>query len=174
MALPVKLQNDIRQFQRLQQELGAVQQQRLQVDLKLREVTHTLEELKTLPEDAVVYRPIGGLLVRAKNRKEVEDLLTEEKETAEVRLKAVERQEGHLKERYTSMQQDLTQALQAAGVATESSSEPEGLGPDPETLRTDDGSETSFSSALPRVGIVRLRSTHRSAVRVSSSIRCSE
>ena len=125
MALPAKLQNDIRQFQRLQQELGAVQQQRLQVDLKLREVTHTLEELKTLPEDAVVYRPIGGLLVRAKNRKEVEDLLTEDKETAEVRLKAVERQENHLKERYTSMQQDLTQALQAAGVATQSSSEPE-------------------------------------------------
>jgi prefoldin beta subunit len=125
VALPAKLQNDIRQFQRLQQELGAVQQQRLQIDLKLREVTHTLEELKTLPEDAVVYRPIGGLLVRAKNRKEVEDLLTEEKETAEVRLKAVERQENHLKERYTSMQADLTQALQAAGVATQSSPESE-------------------------------------------------
>lgn len=126
VALPAKLQNDIRQFQRLQQELGAVQQQRMQVDLKVREVTHTLEELRTLPEDVVVYRPIGGLLVRAKNRKEVEDLLTEEKETAEVRLKAVERQENHLKERYTSMQQDLSQALQAAGVAAQSSSsEPE-------------------------------------------------
>ncbi len=115
VALPAKLQNDIRQFQRLQQELGAVQQQRLQVDLKLREVTHTLEELKTLPEDVVVYRPIGGLLVRAKNRKEVEDLLTEDKETSEVRLKAVERQENHLKERYTAMQQELSQALQTAG-----------------------------------------------------------
>ena len=130
VALPAKLQNDIRQFQRLQQELAAVQQQRLQIDLKLREVSHTLEDLKTLPEDAVVYRPIGGLLVRAKNRKEVEDLLTEDKETSEVRLKAVERQENHLKERYTTMQQDLSQALQAAGVATQpssgSSSEPEG------------------------------------------------
>jgi len=125
VALPAKLQNDIRQFQRLQQELGAVQQQRMQVDLKLREVTHTLEELKTLPEDVVVYRPIGGLLVRAKNRKEVEDLLTEDKETTEVRLKAVERQENHLKERYTSMQQDLSQALQAAGVAAQSSASPE-------------------------------------------------
>jgi len=125
VALPAKLQNDIRQFQRLQQELGAVQQQRMQVDLKLREVTHTLEELKTLPEDVVVYRPIGGLLVRAKNRKEVEDLLTEDKETTEVRLKAVERQENHLKERYTSMQQDLSQALQAAGVAAQNSSSPE-------------------------------------------------
>jgi len=117
VALPAKLQNDIRQFQRLQQELGAVQQQRLQVDLKLREVSHTLDELKALPEDVVVYRPIGGLLVRAKSRKEVEDLLTEDKETSEVRLKAVERQENHLKERYTSMQEELSKALQAAGAA---------------------------------------------------------
>jgi prefoldin beta subunit len=126
VALPAKLQNDIRQFQRLQQELAAVQQQRLQVDLKLREVSHTLEELKTLPEDVVVYRPIGGLLVRAKSRKEVEDLLTEDKETMEVRLKAVERQENHLKERYTTMQQDLSQALQAASGTTpaEGPSEP--------------------------------------------------
>jgi prefoldin beta subunit len=115
VALPAKLQNDIRQFQRLQQELAAVQQQRLQMDLKVREVSHTLEELKTLPEDVVVYRPIGGLLVRAKDRKEVEGLLTEDKETMEVRLKAVERQENHLKERYTSMQQELSQALQTAG-----------------------------------------------------------
>ena len=117
MALPAKLQNDIRQFQRLQQELAAVQQQRLQVDLKLREVSHTLEELQALPEDIVVYRPIGALLVRAKNRKEVEDLLTEDKETSEVRLKAVERQENHLKERYTAMQADLSKALQVAGAA---------------------------------------------------------
>ena len=125
MALPAKLQNDIKQFQRLQQELGAVQQQRLQLDLKLREITHTLEDLKTIPEDAVVYRPIGGLLVKAKGKKEVEDLLTEEKETLEVRVKAIERQENHLKERYTSMQQELTTALQAAGVQASGSPEAE-------------------------------------------------
>ncbi len=116
VALPAKLQNDIKQFQRLQQELAAIQQQRLQLDLKVREVSHTLEELKSIPEDAAIYRPIGGLLVRSKGRKEVEDLLTEDKETAEVRLKAVERQENHLKERYTTLQQELSQALQNAGV----------------------------------------------------------
>jgi prefoldin beta subunit len=116
VALPAKLQNDIKQFQRLQQELGSVQQQRLQMDLKVRELNHTLDGLKELPEESVLYRPIGGLLVRAKGKKEVVDLLSDEKETLEVRLKAVERQENHLKERYTSMQQELTQALQAAGV----------------------------------------------------------
>ncbi|HZY71412.1 MAG TPA: prefoldin subunit beta [Thermoplasmata archaeon] len=117
MALPAKLQNDLRQFQRLQQDLGAVSQQRLQFDLKLREITHTLEELKTIPEDAGLYRPIGSLLVRAKSRQEVVDLLTEEKETLEVRLKAAERQENGLKERYSTMQRELSDALQAAGVA---------------------------------------------------------
>ncbi len=119
MALPAKLQNDLKQFQRLQQELGATQQQRLQLDLRVREIAHTLEELKTVGEDAAIYRPIGGLLVRAKGRKEVEDLLSEEKETLEVRQKAVERQENHLKERYTTMQQELAQQLQAAGALAE-------------------------------------------------------
>lgn len=125
VALPAKLQNDLKQFQRLQQELGAVQQQRLQLDLRLREIGHTLEELKTVPEEATVYRPIGGLLVKAKSRKEVEDLLSEEKETLEVRQKAVERQENHLKERYTTMQADLSQQLQAAGVRPTGADEPE-------------------------------------------------
>ena len=119
MAIPAKLQNDLKQFQRLQQELGGVQQQRMQLDLRLREITHTLEELKPLAEDAVIYRTIGGLLVRAQGRQEVETLLSDEKETLEIRQKGVERQENHLKERYTTMQQELTQALQAAGISPE-------------------------------------------------------
>jgi prefoldin beta subunit len=118
VAIPAKLQNDLRQFQRLQQDLTSVAQQRLQMDLKLRETTRTLEDLKTLPEDATVYRPIGGLLVRAKDRAEVDGLLTEEKETLEIRVKALERQENHLKERYTEMQKELSEALQAAGLQT--------------------------------------------------------
>ncbi len=116
MAIPAKIQNDLKQFQRVQQELSAVSQQRLQFDLKLREIKHTLEELRTLPETATLYRPVGGLLVRAKDRGEVEKLLTEDQETLEVRLKAVERQENGLKERYTSMQREISEALRAAGV----------------------------------------------------------
>ncbi len=120
MALPAKLQNDLKQFQRLQQELAQYTQQRLQMDLKLRETVHTIDALGKIPEDSTVYRPIGGLLVRAKDRKEVIDLLGEEKETLEVRVKALERQENHLKERYTQMQQELSEALQAAGVTPDS------------------------------------------------------
>ncbi|HEV2166319.1 MAG TPA: prefoldin subunit beta [Thermoplasmata archaeon] len=120
MAIPAKLQNDLKQFQRLQQELSQYTQQRLQMDLKLRETVHTLDALAKIPEDSTVFRPVGGLLVKAKDRKEVEELLTEEKETLEVRVKALERQENHLKERYTEMQKELTEALQAAGLTAES------------------------------------------------------
>ena len=49
VAIPAKLQNDLKQFQRLQQELGAVQQQRMQLELRLREIGHTLDELKNVP-----------------------------------------------------------------------------------------------------------------------------
>ncbi len=118
MALPAKLQNEIRQYQRLQQDLAQVSQQRLQLDLKLREVVHTLEEFNTIAEDTTVYRPIGGLLVRAQSKKEVVDLLTDERETLEVRVKAIERNETQLKERYTTMSKELSEALQAAGVST--------------------------------------------------------
>lgn len=118
VALPAKLQNDLKQFQRVQQDLSAIGQQRLQFEMKLRETTHTLEELKALPEDATIYRPIGGLLIKSKGRKEVEDMLTEDKETLEVRVKAVERQENALRERYTTMQRELSEQLQAAGLAT--------------------------------------------------------
>ncbi|MCI4320796.1 MAG: prefoldin subunit beta [Thermoplasmata archaeon] len=123
MALPAKLQNDLKQFQRLQQDLSNVAQQRMQFDLKLREAVHTLDELKTLAEDTPIYRPIGGLLVKSKGRAEVEELLSEEKETLEVRLKALERQEGHLKEKYSQMQKDLTEALDKAGVVAADGSE---------------------------------------------------
>jgi prefoldin beta subunit len=123
MAIPAKIQNDLKQFQRLQAELQAVAQQRLQFDLKLRETNHTLEEIKTVAPEATIYRPIGGLLVKAKDRAEVETLLTDEKETLEVRVKAVERQENHLKERFTTMQKELSEALQAAGLT---GGEPEG------------------------------------------------
>ncbi|MCI4334904.1 MAG: prefoldin subunit beta [Thermoplasmata archaeon] len=118
MAIPAKLQNDLKQFQRLQQDLGTMNQQRMQLELKLREVTHTLEELKTLPEDSAIYRPIGSLIVRAKDRKEVEELLGEEKETLEVRTKALERQENALKERFTNMQRDISAQIQAAGLGS--------------------------------------------------------
>ncbi|MCI4363046.1 MAG: prefoldin subunit beta [Thermoplasmata archaeon] len=118
MAIPAKLQNDLKQFQRLQQDLGTMGQQRMQLELKLRETTHTLEELKSLPEQSAIYRPIGSLLVRAKDRPEVESLLGEEKETLEVRVKALERQENSLKERYTTMQREITAQIQAAGLGT--------------------------------------------------------
>jgi prefoldin beta subunit len=117
VAIPAKLQNDLKQFQRLQQDLSTTSQQRLQFDLKLRETTHTLEELHGLPEDATVYRPIGGLMVKAKNRKEVEEILSEEKEMLEVRMKAMERQEGSLRERYTTLQREINEQIQAAGLA---------------------------------------------------------
>ena len=119
MAIPAKLQNDLKQFQRLQQDLSGVSQQRLQMEMKMRETTHTLEELKALPEDATIYRPIGGLLIRAKGRKEVEEMLSEDQETLEVRVKALERQENGLRERYTSMQRELSEQLQAAGLPGE-------------------------------------------------------
>jgi prefoldin beta subunit len=131
VALPAKLQNDIKQYQRIEQDLGTLSQQRMQLDLRLRETVHTLEELKALPAEATIYRPIGSLLVKAADRKQVEDLLTEEKETLEVRVKAAERQENGLREKFTTMQRDITDQLKAAGVSPQGEPAPSQR-PDPD------------------------------------------
>ncbi len=125
MSVPAKLQNDLRQFQRLQQEIGLLAQQKAQFEVKLRETNRTTEELQSLNDDTPIYRSIGGLLVKASSKKEVEDKLSEEKETLEVRLKAIERQEGHLRERYEAMQKELTEQIRAAGLKEVSVPPPE-------------------------------------------------
>src|SRR4029077_17269638 len=99
-------------------------------------------------------------------------LLTEEKETLEVRLKAVERQENHLKERFTSMQRELTEALQAAGLTAGPSNEPaEGAS---YIVRRTSRSPISPSSRRPSSVIPRVRATRRFARENRAAIRASE
>jgi prefoldin beta subunit len=117
--LSPQLRHQLAQFQQLQQQAQALMTQRQQLELLLKETEHALEELQRLPADAVVYRSVGGLLVRA-DKKEVEQRLSEEKETLDLRVKTVARQQDRVIERLREMQEKLDQALkggeQAQGV----------------------------------------------------------
>jgi prefoldin beta subunit len=58
------------------------------------------------------YKNIGSLLIKTDDKKSVETDLNEQRETLEVRVKTLERQEKQLKDRYDSIQKDLTAAAQ--------------------------------------------------------------
>lgn len=85
--------------------------QRMNLEAKVKELEIALEELDKVDEETPIFRSVGSLLIKAKNRTEVIEQLKEEKETSEVRVKAVKKQEEQLKGRYDELQQKLQESL---------------------------------------------------------------
>jgi prefoldin beta subunit len=109
--LSPKIQNQIAQFQQIQQQLQAILNQKFQMEAQLREMQRTLEELGKAAEDVTVYKSVGSLLIKAENKSAVQKEIEEDKETLEIRVKTVDRQEKHLRERYQVLQDQLQKAL---------------------------------------------------------------
>lgn len=110
--IPPKVQNQIAQFQQLTQQIQMVTTQKIQLDSQAKELDRTVQELEKAPEDSAVFKNVGTLLVQVKDRAALVVELKEQKETVEVRLKGLERQEKHYRERYQTLQAQITQALQ--------------------------------------------------------------
>ncbi|MHB8604023.1 MAG: prefoldin subunit beta [Thermoplasmatota archaeon] len=109
--LPPQLQNQLQQLQQLQQQAQVVISQRQQLELSVRELERTVEELGKLDANATVYKSAGALLVKAKDIASLKKDLEEQKETLDVRLASAKRQEERLRERVTSLQKELQAAL---------------------------------------------------------------
>lgn len=110
--IPPKVQNLIAQFQQLTQQVQMVTTQKIQLEAQVRELDRTITELEKLGEDAAVFKNVGSLLIQVKDRPSLLTELKDQKETAEVRVKTLDRQDKHLRERHQSLQQQITQALQ--------------------------------------------------------------
>src|SRR5947209_18239110 len=76
-----QLQNQIAQYQQLQNQLQVLGSQRVQLEAKLREIEGTLEELVKIKDDTPVYKSIGLLLVKQDDREAFEKELEAHKET---------------------------------------------------------------------------------------------
>ena len=109
--LPPQVQERLLRLQQLQQTLQSVMAQKQQVDAEQTEVEQTLTELQKTADDAVIYKAIGSLLVRAEKSKVTEELV-ERKELLTTRTTVLARQEERLrsqaKEVQTKLQEDLT------------------------------------------------------------------
>ena len=108
--LPPQVQERLLRLQQLQQTLQSVMGQKQQVDAEQNEVEQTLAELQKTADDAVIYKAIGSLLVKAEKPKVTEELV-ERKELLTTRTTVLARQEERLrsqvKEVQTKLQEDL-------------------------------------------------------------------
>jgi len=109
-----QLQNQIAQYQQLQQQLQVLASQRVQLEAKLREIDGTLEELNKISNDAPIYKSIGMLLVRQDDREALKKELEEHKETLTIRVKSLQKQEKSLAERYEALGEKIQAALGGA------------------------------------------------------------
>jgi len=84
------LQEKLKQAQTIQQQLESVISQRYQFDLKVKEISKTLEELGKLEEGSGVFKSVGSILIPVKDVNLLKKELEEEKETLEVRIRTLE------------------------------------------------------------------------------------
>lgn len=112
--LPPQVQNQLAQLQQVQQQAQALMQQKGQVEMLLKETEKALEELKKTDETAVVYRAAGELLIKA-NRDEVMKDLDEKKDSLEVRMKTLARQEERMQAKFTQLQDQIKQSIGKMG-----------------------------------------------------------
>ena len=109
--LPPNVQERLLRLQQLQQTLQSILAQKQQVDMEKTEVEQTLVELQKTPDDAVIYKAIGSLLVKAEKPKVNEDL-AERKSLLDTRSTVMTRQEerirSQVKEAQTKLQEDLS------------------------------------------------------------------
>jgi prefoldin beta subunit len=108
--LPPQIKNQLAQLQQIQQQAQAIAVQKNQVEITLKETDLALEELEKIEADAVVYRAIGDLLIRTE-RDKTKESLKEKKDTLDLRMQTLARQEERAQKRFQQLQEQLKQAM---------------------------------------------------------------
>ena len=108
--LQPQVQQRLLRLQQLQQTLQSVLTQKQQLELGLTETEQALNELEKLTKQAVIYKSVGSLLVKAKKTKVTKEL-KEQRELLNMRISVIDKQEKRLrtqlKDLQTKLQQDL-------------------------------------------------------------------
>ncbi|MFX0132836.1 MAG: prefoldin subunit beta [Candidatus Hodarchaeota archaeon] len=116
--VPPHLQHQIMQLQQLQQRLEMLVAQRSQMEIRMKEAEKALSELEKLSEDAIVYKNVGTILIKSQKDKVKEELI-DKKDTLEMRLKTIQRQEERTRKQFEEARTKIQSALQRPGPGTD-------------------------------------------------------
>lgn len=112
MEMNEELQGKMFQFQQMGQQIQMINNQKYQLDMQLNEIVKTVEELGKVKKGTPIYKSIGSLLVKTDDKEALTKELEEQKETLEVRVKTLVKQDKVLRERHQVLQEELTKVLQ--------------------------------------------------------------
>ena len=110
-----QLQDQINRLQQMRMQLQMIMQQRQQIDLRLKEIEEALEELDKTDLKTPIYKSVGAILIKTKDKNVVIKELKTNKESLELRKSTLEKQEGRTKEKLNELQSKVQNALSVSG-----------------------------------------------------------
>lgn len=114
--VPQWLQEELARYDQLQQTLQAILAQKQQVDLELAEIDRALEELGKSPDDAVVYKIAGSIMIRTTKQDMLKEL-QEKKEMANTRRTILQKQEEKVRQSLQEVQSRITRGIREGSAA---------------------------------------------------------
>ena len=111
------IQNQILQFQQLQQQFESISSTRAQMEHQFHEIEHAYEEVEKIDEKTPIYKAIGTLMVKAKNKLDVLKELLEKKETLQIRVESFKKQEKNVEGMLKQLSQEIQEKLKASQLA---------------------------------------------------------
>jgi len=107
--IPENIQQELMQFQQLQSQYQIIVSQLQSLKIEITETDVALNELSKT-ENPVVYKSIGSILVKSE-KPDILDDLNKKKESIDIRIKTIEKQEDRVKKKLEEMQKNLQKAL---------------------------------------------------------------
>ncbi|MGQ4872630.1 MAG: prefoldin subunit beta [Promethearchaeota archaeon] len=103
--------NKLQSLSNLSQSLELITSQKIQLETTLRETEIAIEELEKLNPDEIVYKSIGGILVKSDRNK----LLDEKKSlkvSLEMKIKTLKQKEDRTKQQLEALRKSIQADLQ--------------------------------------------------------------
>ena len=114
MEIPENIQEQLNQFQQLQQQAQAVNMQVQNVEIQIQETEKALEELKKTDESTEVFKQAGTLLIKVEYADALADM-EDKLETLQLRKQTMSRQEERVMKKLEEMQATIQTAMQGMG-----------------------------------------------------------
>ena len=114
MEIPENIQNQLNQFQQLQQQAQAVSMQVQNVEIQIQETEKALEELKKTDDSTEVFKQAGTLLIKVEYADALSEM-EEKLETLQLRKQTMSRQEERVMKKLEEMQATIQNAMQGMG-----------------------------------------------------------
>lgn len=109
---PENVQEKLKLFQQIQQQVQNLSQQISQIDMSIGETERTLEEIKDVGKKTTLYRAIGSVMKKVDDNPKLIKDLEEEKERMEIRNNSLKNQVGKMNEELEEMQKKLAPIMQ--------------------------------------------------------------